>query len=117
MNQLRRARRIRVRVAENLHAALPRLRHPAEHIGRRPVPVFFSDRFQVADFNRRAQRFSDRDHLLQRRLHAASLRPHMDGDGNPGILQRRKGSDQLVRPIKALRRVPESQRHAERAVR
>ena len=53
--------------------------------------------------------FSDRDHFLKRLLHAASLLPHMDGDGNPGILQRRKGSDQLVRPVKALRRVPEPQ--------
>ena len=45
VNELCRARRIRVRVAENLHAALPRPRHPAEHIGRRPVPVRLSDGF------------------------------------------------------------------------
>ena len=109
VNELCRARRIRVRVAENLHAALPRPRHPAQHIGCRPVPVFLADGFQMADLNRSVQRFSDRDHLLQRRLHAASLLPHVDGDGNPGILQRCERPDEFFRRIKALRRVPEPQ--------
>ena len=114
VDELGRTRSIGIDVTGDPDALLPGLRHQAEHLGRTAAPVGLANGFEVADLDGRAQRARDRDHLLERPHHAAALLPHVDGDGNAGILQRPQGLDQRFGRIEAVRCVAEAEGDAKR---
>ena len=68
----------------------------------------------MAELDRAAQRLGNGEHLLHRTLDVAALVAHMDAKRNVGPGKRRKGFDQALCIIEAIRRIAQTQRHAER---
>ena len=115
VDELGRTRSIGIDVTGDPDALLSGLRHQAEHFGRTAAPVGLANGFEMADFDGRAQRARDRDHLLERPHHAAALLPHVDGQRDVLPRYGSERADQLAGGVEALRGVAQPQRHAQRA--
>lgn len=113
MQQLRRTGGIRVDIAGDIQPLLP---GPVQNFQRTAddvVPIALADGLEMADVHRHLQRPGHLHHLLQRRKHPVALLAHMDRDGNAGAPHRRKGADELLRRVEALRRVAQAQGDAQ----
>lgn len=98
---------------------MPSCRAPGQqvqHFGHGPAPVAPADGLQVADLHRGLQCPGHSEHFLQRLHHAVALLAHVDGDGPAGPAQGSEGAQQPVGVVKALRRVPQAQGHAQSPV-
>ena len=117
VDELRRARGVGVDVARDLQALLPRPVDEPEHLRHREAPIAAAYGFEVAYFQREAQLPRHGEHLPQRLHHPVALLPHVYGDDGAAIAQRFQRPDESGRVVKALRRVAESQRDADRPAR
>ena len=116
MQQLGGAGGVGIHVAAHIQPLPPGALHQGQRPGYLRPPVLPAHGLQMADMHGHAQRPGHRQHLLHGLAHAAALLPHVDGQRDVLPRQGLQRADQLLRGVKALRRVAQSQGHAQRTV-